>query len=536
VAAQTLEDLGVYLFSQMEQQLMGGGDFPLPSNQLVHWLSPGMPFPTNFFDFAINGPYANPSGLTLDDFAIEVERLTKLYASGSPAAAPDRDKIIAEARAAYLDRLLSNWEEWSNLVNFVPLMPSEKIMGWRKANSPTEAGRTSVAYGQAGVKLSSVYKDSLTMCEVADMPLTAEQAALIEKSKAFLMVEEEIDDPKDFLSPSPRKIKVQKESAVMERYREYLSKFDDAVCDYSTAWAASQTGDLAAKIIWNRSGGLKKRAALRALADWESFGMKQQVEQAQSMIAHITGSSMVAYTQNLLRNLKLIEESTAGQTGDIFYPATLIPSAFARSDGWTTFNRRSIHSTYQQNQSSSSWGASGKYSGFFGLIRANAGASGSSSTKTVAYQGSEFGIEFKFTQVQIVRPWFEPTFYKSRGWRPNAMWSLNYSKQISDGKPSPDGEMIGFATKALFIKDLTIYSKELAIALRAEMSNIQAGGGFSWGPFSLGGSYATSKESFESSISTDNTSITVRGMQLIGFVSSLLPKSASPSPDVSKWV
>jgi hypothetical protein len=44
----------------------GSAELPLPQNIMLNWLSPGLPLHESSFDFAIAGPYAGPSPLTLD--------------------------------------------------------------------------------------------------------------------------------------------------------------------------------------------------------------------------------------------------------------------------------------------------------------------------------------------------------------------------------------------------------------------------------------------------------------------------------------
>jgi hypothetical protein len=40
----------------------------------------------------------------------------------------------------------------------------------------------------------------------------------------------------------------------------------------------------------------------------------------------------------------------------------------------------------------------------------------------------------------------------------------------------------------------------------------------------------------ESNLDIQGASITVRGLQLVGFVSALFPYTANPSPDVKRWI
>ena len=96
--------------------------------------------------------------------------------------------------------------------------------------------------------------------------------------------------------------------------------------------------------------------------------------------------------------------------------------------------------------------------------------------------------------------------------------------------------MIGYPTKALFIRNLTITSQSLAFALSKHEDSIRAGGFGGRGPFNLGGTYAQANKSSESNLDINGATITVRGLQLVAFLSALFPYSANPSPDVKKWI
>ena len=106
----------------------------------------------------------------------------------------------------------------------------------------------------------------------------------------------------------------------------------------------------------------------------------------------------------------------------------------------------------------------------------------------------------------------------------------------SDGQPEPKGCMIGYPTKALFIRNLTITSQSLASALSKHEDDIKVGGFVGWGPFNIGGRYSQSNKSSESNLDLHRATITVRGLQLVAFLSALFPYSANPSPDVKNWI
>lgn len=71
-----LEDLSGKIIDELYSGLTGGSaELPLPENININWLQPGIPFHESAFDWAIAGPYAGPTPLTLDYFRELVETL-----------------------------------------------------------------------------------------------------------------------------------------------------------------------------------------------------------------------------------------------------------------------------------------------------------------------------------------------------------------------------------------------------------------------------------------------------------------------------
>ncbi len=106
----------------------------------------------------------------------------------------------------------------------------------------------------------------------------------------------------------------------------------------------------------------------------------------------------------------------------------------------------------------------------------SAGSSGENSYKSNLSENSimsgdskisDIEVSFEITQVLISRPWFYPEFFMNRGWtlRKGDGWELDMP---SDGNiPEPNGTFIAYPTAALFVRNVTIKSKEIASAYKA---------------------------------------------------------------------
>jgi hypothetical protein len=505
----------------------GSAELPLPDNVMLNWLMPGMPFHPSAFDFAIAGPFAGPSELTLDSFRELVETL---MGQGPEGERLDRAQAVEQAKLLYQQNLLGSWEQWSNLVNFIPLpVPSAESSRWTATSGQGKHKHVSVVYGQANQTLSNMYRDTLQRCEVADEPLTPEQQKLVDRMRQLLTENVEVED---FITGEKRV--EPRESRAMIAYKEKRSAYDNAVTDYAARLARANNGTAADLIEWQRSGGIYRRRATEALRDWIATGYKNDVERAQSTLSHILGGSMVQWKDNLLQIVADIDNNTTGAFGYPFHPASVLPGGFARSAGWSRFSEMDLQRKVSSSSSSKKGTASlGFTLGFFSFGGAGGGGV---QEQQFSFQSESFGMEFEYTTVEIMRPAFNANFFLSRGWRPRDTFIRDHGPLHSNGQQPPKGAMIGYPTKALFIRDLKIHSREVAQHMRARQSDIAGGATFAIGPIGFGGTYQQSNKERESNLSVHDASIEVKGLQLVCFMSALFPVTANPSPDVKQWI
>jgi hypothetical protein len=407
--------------------------------------------------------------------------------------------------------------------------PKRSDTQWTAKPGQGSKQHVGIVYAQAGQRLSEIYQDTLERCLVADEELTDQQKTLIERAKALLQEQVEVED---FLT-GEKKTEF-RDSRVMTAYKDKRIAYENAVIDYATRLAKANNGTASDLIEWSRSGGIYKQRANQALRDWIANGYKEEIEKAQATISHILGGSMVAWKDKLTQDLDDIQNNVQGAFGYPFFPAALIPGGFARSSSWSRLTENELHTKTRSTTTSRDWGAHGGLA--LGFLNIGAVAGGGSNDEQVNFQQEAFGIDFEYTQVEIVRPAFNPNFFLSRGWKPRDDFVRDHGPLHSDGKEQPKGSMIGYPTKALFLRNLTITSQSLASALSEHEDKISAGGILGWGPFNLGGYYSQSNKRRESNLDIHGATITVKGLQLVAFLSALFPYSANPSPDVKDWI
>jgi hypothetical protein len=343
-----LRELSNRVIDELYAGLTGGSaELPLPQNVTINWIQPGIPFHESAFDWAIAGPFAGPTPVTLDYFRELVKTI-----QGEGDQAMSREQAVETAKLMYQQQLLGGWEQWSRLVDFIPLpKPQQSDTQWKIQSGQGKYKHASVVYSQAGQTLSKVYQDTLQRCEVADEELTEEQKKLVERMKALLQEEVEVED---FLT-GEKKTEF-RESRLMTAYKEKKITYENAVIDYAGRLARANNGTASDLVEWTRSGGVYKQRANQALSDWIGTGYKRDVERAQATIDQILGTSMVAWVEKLRLDLEDIENNVQGSYGYPFFPAAILPGSFARTPGWSRLEEYKLHQKIKSSSSSRNWG------------------------------------------------------------------------------------------------------------------------------------------------------------------------------------
>lgn len=120
----------------------------------------------------------------------------------------------------------------------------------------------------------------------------------------------------------------------------------------------------------------------------------------------------------------------------------------------------------------------------------------------------------------------------NRGWTLRKGEGWNYDEMPSDGKVPPNGNLIGYPTSILFARNIKIESAEFVSAYKAYSSRVGGGASVGWGPFRLSGSYSHAESGNRYNSEAKGEALTVPGMQIIGFVNHMIPKSPNPLPEL----
>jgi hypothetical protein len=473
--AYSLGDLG-RLFRNEMYSILAGGDasVPPPKNAFISWCMPGLPFQETDFAFAAQG-------------------------LGTGKDAEEEKKLVKQAF------------NFAQLIDFIP--------------DPTAAYSSDRQEGvwrnDAGARLSEIYGQILRFSKVVNDDLTDENKANLERWRGLLRVTRTLKDP-----VTGKQTEVTEDSPMLKAYGEYMQKYIAAALEYNNkrvlAQAAVGPEGKGPVADWITNAQLYKLKVNSAMDDWTAGGYRNDVERVTAAIRQVTEKSMLLWKQSLER---YYEEAllSALEPGARFYYTTVAPGDFTSASGWTNYAMYHQMMDKASQFETTSWSVGGGVS--FGLFNAKVGAGGGSTSYSESFQVNDFALSFSFTQVQIVRPWFYPEFLENRGWTLRKGEGWNFDDMPSDGGSPPKGRFIGYPLQALFIKNLTIRSAEFAQALSTYSSELGVEASVGYGPFVLSGNYSHSESKMHFHVESDGATITVPGMQIIGFVNHLLGKT-----------
>lgn len=480
--AQKLNDLGTALTAQIYQTVMGGdGKVKPDDNTFFTWVTPGLPFSAEDLDFSSQGIFSAPDAETQNKRVIHAFNLSVLM------------DFIPDVGLAY---------------------SSEKQAGMYKP--------------EAEMRLSEIYRQILRFAKVVDHPLTDEEQAKLDKFRGLLW---ETKTVKDLVTDEEKQIT--EPSAVMRAYNDFMSKYLDATTEYNSkrAAAAGATGpegkQTSADWILNQQNYyLKVKAAADA---WAAAGYRHTVDDINAYITRTTQRSLKLWVRSLEERYEQAQISTA-EIGVPFPYTTLVPGDLANSDGWTDIGVSHSHVQWAKDNVETSWKAGGGVN--FGLFSFDAEGGRKASSYTETEQVADFSMSFELCQALIVRAGFYPEFFANRGWTLRRGEGWMFDDMPSDGQRPPKGEFIGYATQAIFARNVQIKSRDFVKAYKKTASEVDVGGGVGWGPFRLKGGYKRAKQHEDFDSTEDGQTLNVKGMQIIVFVNHLIGKAPNPLEDL----
>lgn len=328
-------------------------------------------------------------------------------------------------------------------------------------------------------------------------------------------------------------------SATKRQYEKYQKLWQAAVIAYSTAYNAAMK-DPVARNSWPDVGGTYFQSVTDAINDWEEYGRRSDVEAAENLIASQGKDAAVEF---IASSKKMIDPVTGVYSKDVGGGAKVLyteifPSNWCdpNADGWTSYHFDSSETHQDYSEDSTSYGGGAGIN--LGFWSASANAQHSEATQKHELSSDSLKISFEYAIVDVNRPWMDTLFFRLNNWylpgqKANAI-SDSSESQLSKIIKDVNNEwwLPTVTSKLILVRNLVICNEHFMEAYQASQESTKAGGSFGWGPFSISGNYGKDSSKLVKDDDGQAVGLGVKGVQLIGFISEIIPSSPKiDSPD-----
>ncbi len=513
--------------------VLTNGDDTVPPSQdnFFSWCTPGIPIEPADLEYLTQGLTG-----VVKKSAVDAMQPSAVAASGGTPPPPPlllTPDQLADLMAKDTARLYMQAENMARLLDFVPDVA---------AGTNEQFARLSVQNNDG--TLSDIYDYALRMSQVMKVELPAETVEQIKRLNGLL---QKTVKSTDIVTGEETECTVPSDLVVA--YNTKMAAYSDAALEYNARRIDALTATNSRAVHdWVINADIYRNKVRAARADWETTGHKADYEKIAAFFEQVGRRDMALLKQEYVEDLEKAR-LTSPVSGSDFFFTSLVPGSFATSTGWTRFGFSAgdyeHHSNSNYQWSRSSVGGGGGFLGIFG-----GGAAHSSSSSHSEYHGtfdsSYVDMSFEIAQVPIARPWLRTAFLTSHYWRFDQNNVVVKGDQLSDGGSPPKGKMPAIPMAAIFVRKLSLKFGEnhtfSDYVNNARSQATSAGGYFSFGPFFAGGQGATRSGSGDArrdyGFKFEDNTMSVDGMQLIGFKCHLLPKSPDPSPDIAAnaWI
>ena len=391
----------------------------------------------------------------------------------------------------------------------------------------------SLEWNPSSAQLSKTYKDILETADTYSQP-SDEAKAIYQRAYDYL--HPVIEEVNPF---TKEKVKTKTDSQEYSDYLDNLDEYVNVITTYRTEYnnyldeyaAAEEAGDANDKKKAQRKWQQDEPALANAIKKAQknlAAGNSKWVEMALATL----GTSINDGIRMALESAK------ADVADDRFYASNMGGKpwllSYAVPDNWyldtnealDNFTELKISGKNKKvEDTTTTHGYSFKTSYNAGLWSEGAESAGTFSNKQHHMTGDNVSISCKIAKVSIMRPWFNDFIFRTDNWYTN-LKGPDGKLYISNGKidsTNAENQLPMYPVAFIVARDITItadFTKEDEEHISQAVS---AGAKVGWGPFSVGGSYNYGKQEDRESASFQDGKITIPGIQIIGWISTLVP-------------
>lgn len=378
--------------------------------------------------------------------------------------------------------------------------------------------KANALYQDSGKTISQVYGDLLSSVSIPKQPANPALDAQIEAAHNMLYRIVDNTDP-----DTGEVTKITIETQLYRDYKDNEIAYQNARLAYLQAYLTAQETPQS-RNTWPLVAPTLQIPVKQAWDKWRS-NKADIIEQNLAIMTTSTQNSLqkaFKKAQDLFEGYGAVLEETGGMSPKI-QRVSLIPSNWYSSvdnTGWATTKIAAGTSVSSSSSDYKSYGGSAGFS--LGIFSIGAKAGGSKQSRSFSSETNNLSFEFSYKLVGIRRPWMSFHLLNTKTWNLG-----NFSPKkggISNGsKVQPNTMWPLMPTSFVVAKGIKIKANWAKADWDMMKSTLSAGGSVGIGPFSIGGGYSSSHSEEHWSSAFANGEITVPGVQIIGWLNTVVP-------------
>jgi len=375
-------------------------------------------------------------------------------------------------------------------------------------------------YASTTVSIDQMYGEIVNGANALEQP----SAAAVQQYNAAYNYLNVTTTIKDYMGNSQQQVQP---SPIYQNYLNNRDAYVAALAAYRTAYLGYDLTDPAQQKQWQANSPLLQNAINRTWNTWRSGGASQ-VEEALAAVDHSINSAVktiLEQDQQMYAQQALTSNTPGLPSWHLSYgtPTNWMDPA---ATGFTQFklDTSNLNQTASSRFTSFGGGASFNY----GLWSASASAEHSSTDQQSHMDATNISLSFELGVIQVYRSWLDGTLFSMGGWTMGAAFPKG---KISTGDLTT-AKTGGTQVPLPLIPTAVIVARNIQITGNwstqdqshiAEATSGSASVG--WGPFAISGHYQNSSSQDAFSSTVQNGSIKVPGLQVIGWLSQIIPLS-----------
>lgn len=519
------KDFMAKLIAKVYDELTNKNPESLGPNNFIAFDPIGKVLMSNSFDFAINGIFGIPPKpkAILDKDGNQV-----LDANGKPQfdMVAYSDMVSSTKNGNYL-----KMEQFAVITDEIhdgapPLLPGGK-------------GRAMAIFNPTGKSVSKNYGDLMDWCEVADSEIDPKIETKLGKMRDKLFKEKVLKNPEfdpDEIESDTNQKKITQTfiSPMYKKYLEYAIKYEEVVEANNAVRIAADNGDSDASAQISIDGKNMKKREDMALKAWVALGFKEAVEKIQNYISEVEAKSILTLKKRLEKEYRNNLRTKIIDYTDYSVSSPVPAESIKLSDGWTTFDSKSVESISNYDKSAHAASIKAGFNAVF--VKGNAGSNFTRDSVNSSFSMEDVSFSFKIGKVAVARGWINQGFLESKYWRfaENSPQKINRDI-LSDG--AGKGLISSMITELIMVKDVKFKFNKKSSSYKQIKTHFDAGGGFSFGPFfNSSAKYSYDNTSVDTKANFDDGLMSTPDISIIAYKFRILPFAPDTDKSIKKFV